>query len=655
MGIAGGIVIIVIAALAGGLIAQRFKQPLIIGYILAGIIVGPYTGGVTVSEIHDIEKLAEIGIALLLFALGLEFSLKELAPVRNIALFGTPIQILLTIAYGYLIGQWLGWERTESIWFGSLISLSSTMVILKTLENQGWMGTLSSRVMIGMLIVQDLAVVPLMIILPLLNNPKAGIPILGIAALKAFAFLAGMIFFGTRVIPRMMKYAANWNSRELFLLTTTVLGLGVGYGTYLFGLSFAFGAFVAGLLISESDYGYQALSDIIPLRDIFSLIFFTSVGMLIDPKFLVSNIGTVFLLVFAVMIGKGIVVGTLSRIFRYGNIVPLAAGLGLSQIGEFSFVLGKIGINSNSISPDFFSLILTTTIMTMLLTPFISGLAGPLYTFRNRWAKPLQLQTMNLPEAGFNHHIIIAGGGRIGKYIADVLNSLEISFVILEFDSRRVDQIKFLGLPIIYGDASQSIILEAAGIDKAKLLLITTPVTIVTQAIVFQAKKLNPDLHIVTRAETIEHMKMLHDQGVYHVVQPELEAGLEFTRQTLLHLDMPAERIQQFANSVRQELYKPLYDLNSEYKTLSQLQNADHLLELKWITLKKDSPIAGKTISELKIRTKSGTTVVGVIRKGTLFSNPKPDFSFLEKDIIGFIGRKEELQAFQELMRSSSQ
>jgi CPA2 family monovalent cation:H+ antiporter-2 len=225
-------------------------------------------------------------------------------------------------------------------------------------------------------------------------------------------------------------------------------------------------------------------------------------------------------------------------------------------------------------------------------------------------------------------------------------------FVILEINYSRVEQIKSLGFPVIYGDASQSIILEAAEIDKAKLLLITTPVTIVSQAIVSHVKKLNPDLQIVARAEAVEHMKALYDHGVYNVVQPEFEAGLEFTRQALLSLDIPAERIQQFTDEVRQELYRPLYNLNTGYKTLEQLQHARDLFELIWITLGPDSPIVGKTIVEnSRIRSRNGVTVVGVMRKGTLYSNPNPDFSFNPDDIVGVIGRTEELTAFRELAK----
>ncbi len=559
MGIAGDIVIIVIAALLGGILARALKQPLILGYILAGVAVGPYTGGVTVTDVHNIEKLAEIGVALLLFALGLEFSLRELRPVRNIAVIGTPIQIILTVVFGYTVGRWLGWDAVPSLWFGALISLSSTMVIVKTLENQGIMGTLSSRVMIGILIIQDLAVVPMLIILPQVSDPQAGLPVLGFSILKAAIFLALMIIVGTRIIPRVMKFIANWNSRELFLIFTTAIGLGIGYGTYLFGLSFAFGAFVAGLLLSESDFGYQALSDIVPLRDIFSLLFFTSIGMLLDPQFLLYHLGLVFFLVLIVMLGKGLIFAVLSRLFRYRNVIPLATALGLSQVGEFSFVLGRVGVETHSISPAFYSQVLTMTIITMLLTPLVSGFSAPLYKFFGRWLKTVPIEPLNFPKSNLQDHFVIAGGGRVGRYVANVLHRMRIPFVVVEYDSVRVDELKAFGFPVLFGDAEKGIILEAADVDKAKLLLITTPVAIISKAIVVQAKKLNQNIHIIARAEGIEEMQRLHSEGVSHLVQPEFEAGLEFARQALLHVGIPLDQIEQYTDGVREELYGPIY------------------------------------------------------------------------------------------------
>jgi len=651
MGIAADIAIIVVAGLIGGIIAQQLRQPLILGYILAGILVGPFTGGVTVANVHDIELLAEIGVALLLFALGLEFSLKELKPVRNIALIGTPIQLLLTIALGFGIGQYLfNWAWIDSLWFGGLIALSSTMVILKTLMAQGRMGTLSSRVMIGMLIVQDLAVVPLMIILPQMDDPEAGLPILGMAALKAAGFLFLMIFVGTRVIPRLMGYIAGWNSRELFLVAITALGLGIGYGTYLFGLSFAFGAFVAGMVLSESDYGHQALSDIIPLRDLFGLLFFVSVGMLLDPIFLLENWLTILTVVVIVSIGKGLIFGILSRLFGYGNVVPIAVGLGLFQVGEFSFVLARVGMSTNSISEELYTLTLTTAILTMVMTPIASGLTTPLYTaLRKRRSGRDPLQTINLPEDGLHDHVIIAGGGRVGENVAQVLQHLDLAFVIIELDYHQVIQTKENGFPVIFGDAAQEVVLEAAKIEKARLVLVTTPAIVSTQTIVEQVRHANPTVHIVARAEGVEQMQALHEHGVYEVVQPEFEAGLEITRQALLHLDIPTTDIQRFTDTIRRELYAPLYDTRHDYETIAQLKNVSQLLELNWVKLTENTPLTGHTIHELKIRSETGVSVVGVMRDGTLHSNPTADYQFSVGDLVGIIGNFEQLTTFQEM------
>lgn len=647
MGIAADIAIIVVGGLIGGLIAQRLRQPLIIGYIIMGMLLGPKTGGITISDTHEIELLAEIGVALLLFALGLEFSLKELRPVRRIALVGTPLQMLLTIGLGLAIGKVMDWPLTPSIWFGAMIALSSTMVILKTLASQGRMGTLSSRVMMGMLIVQDLAVVPMMIILPQLKDPEAGLPILGLAALRAVVFLGAMIFVGARVIPWLMAAVARWNSRELFLLAVTAMGLGIGYVSYLFGLSFAFGAFVAGLVLSESDYAHQALNDIIPLRDLFGLLFFTSVGMLLDPAFLMANLGLVLLVVVLVSLGKAAIFGGLTWGFGYRSGVPLAVGLGLFQIGEFSFVLARTGLSSGSIDNDLYALILTTAVVTMVLTPLASGQVERLYGLRKRWFKGEPLQMMNLPAEGLQDHVVIAGGGRVGYAVAQVLQRLGRPFVVIEFDQRRIDFLKGEGLAIIYGDASQEVVLEAARVGQARLLLATAPTAIITQAIVAAVRRINPTLHIVARAEGLEHLRSLHALGVHEVVQPEFEAGLEITRQTLLHLDIPAVEIQRFTDGVRDELYAPMYETHADYKVLTRLRGAARLLDLGWVSVPEGSPLEGRSLQELDLRRKTGVSVVGVLREGKLKANPSASFRFASGDAAAVIGDHAQVAGFE--------
>ncbi|MCB0189908.1 MAG: cation:proton antiporter, partial [Caldilineaceae bacterium] len=346
-----------------------------------------------------------------------------------------------------------------------------------------------------------------------------------------------------------------WNSRELFLLAITAIGLGIGYITYLVGLSFALGAFIAGMVLSESDYGHQALSDIIPLRDLFGLLFFVSVGMLLDPMFLLANWPTILLVVVLVALGKGLIFSGLSLLFRYRNVVPIAVGLGLFQVGEFSFVLARVGVSTNSISDYLYGLILTTAIVTMFLTPFISNLTTPLYAFQQKRRSREPIQTINLPKADLSDHVVIAGAGRVGYHVARVLQRLDLAFVVIELDQYRVEEAKVAGLPVIYGDAGQEVVLEAAHVADARLLLVTTPDMIVTQSIVTHVQHLNPDVHIVARAGSIEQLQHLHDLGVYEVVQPELEASLEITRQALLHLSIPVAEINRYTDTVRHELY----------------------------------------------------------------------------------------------------
>jgi len=655
MGIAADIAIIVVAALLGGMVAQWLRQPLILGYILAGVMVGPYTGGVTVTDIANIGLLADLGVALLLFALGLEFSLKDLQPVRRIAVIGTPIQVVLTIVYGVGIAHYLGWDWKAGVWLGAIFATSNTMVILKTLSSRGLLGTLSSRVIIGILIVQDLTAIPMMLILPRLDNLEAGLPSLAWAAVKAIVFLSGMFFIGTRVIPFLMKQIAGWNSRELFLLTVTAIGLGVGYVTSLFGLSFAFGAFVAGMVLSESDYSYQALGDIIPLRDLFSLLFFVSVGMLLDPVFFVENILTVLMVVGMVSLGKIAIFGILVRAFGYGNIMPFAVGLTMFQLGEFSFVLARVGLATGSISQDLYSLVLATAIVTLILTPFVSRLAAPLYALRRRRFSHEPLASVNLPKDGLSQHVVIAGGGRVGYYVAKVLQRMELGFVVLELDQRRVERCKAEGIPVIYGDANQEIVLETAGIHYARVLLITLPDIVTTRGIVEKVRQLNPHLHIVARVESVELMTALHAHGVYEVVQPEFEAGLEIVRQALLHLNFPAAEILHLTDDIRRELYAPLAASHPDYQSLLKLkQAAGQLLELNWFTLSTGHDLVGKTIRDSEIRRKSGVSVVGILRDEKLIANPAAGHELIAGDVLAVIGDRWQIETFTSLLGEAS-
>jgi monovalent cation:H+ antiporter-2, CPA2 family len=646
VGIAGDIALILVAALLGGLVARRLGLPLILGYIVAGVAVGPNTGGPTVSSVHDIELLAEIGVALLLFTIGLHFSLDELAPVRRVALFGTAAQMALTIAFGYGLGRLLGFGWQEAAWFGALLSLSSTAVVLKSLSEQGVMGTLSSRVIIGMLVAQDLAVVPLIIVLPELGSLGQGLSELGVAALRAAAFVAVMVVFGRRVLPWLMARVAAWNSRELFLISVVAIGLGVGYATYLFGLSFAFGAFVAGLVLSQSDYSHQALADVEPLRDVFAMLFFVSVGMLLDPAFLIQNAGTVALVVALVFAVKGLVFAGVVRAFGYGNIIPFAVGLGLFQVGEFSFVIARVGVEEGAISESSYSIVLSTAVITMSLTPFAMRLAPLLYgRWRERFPKEA-MSTFNLPERGLGDHVVIAGYGRVGSFVARLLARLDQPFVVVDPNPGRADEARDSGYPVVYGDAGAEPVLEAAGVRRARLVIVTVPDPVGARLVVERARSINPNVHVVARTTTVEQLEELGRLGVYEAVHPESEAGLELGRQALSHLGVPAGDIQRFADEVRRELYAPITRQGTEGDLLAQLERASRQIETEWVRLPENSPLEGRTIGDLGVRTQTGASIVAIVRDDLVLAGPGPDVRFEPGDLVGVLGTREQRAAF---------
>lgn len=647
--------LVLLAALVGGYLAQRIGQPLIVGYILAGVAVGPFTGGPTVGNVHDIEQLAEIGVALLLFSLGLELSFRDLTPVRNVALIGGAIQIMLTMSLGVGLGHWLGWAWRPALWFGALVSLSSTMVALKTIQAQGRLGTLSSRVMLGLLVVQDLAVVPFMIVLPELGDPAAGgITKLVVAAVRAVVLLGAIVFFSTRVVPRLLAYVARGNSRELFFLATTTLAVGVGYVASMSGLSMAVGAFVAGLVVNESEYAHQALSDIAPLRDLFGMLFFVSVGMLLNPVLLVRYAGTLAIVVVVVAIAKGAILAGIVRAFGYANVVPLAVGLTLFQVGEFAFVLARVGRSSGAIPDDVYTLTLNTAIVTMALTPVVSSLVPAVYgRFRSGRARETY-EAINLPSAGLSDHVVIAGSGRVGRSIADALSGLALPCVLIESDDRRVQQARAAGLAVVYGDATQPVVLEAAGVHRARAALVTVPAFADVRSIARAARQVKPDLPIIARADGADAVRALYALGVQEVTSPEFEAAIEMTRQALMHFHVSAHDVLRIAGVMRHARYHGTNDAGgSGLAVMSEVGEIARQLDFSWFGVPAAGPFTGRTLDELRIRTTVGASVVGIIRSGALVANPDGYARLEAGDLVAVLGTRDQLARFEAAMRAA--
>ncbi|HVV45132.1 MAG TPA: cation:proton antiporter [Bryobacteraceae bacterium] len=557
MGIASDFVLIVLAGLAGALLARALRLPLMVGYIAAGILVGPYTSGPTVEQTHEIELLAEIGVALLLFSLGLELSFRDLQPVRRVALIGGPLQILATAGLGaFAAAKGLGMPGPEAMWFGSMISVSSTAIVLKMLAAAGATQSLASRIMVALLVVQDLAVVPMLVILPQMGSPGNLAFSLARAIGFAAVILAAIVVLGTRLLPGLLRRVANWGSRELFLITVVAIGVGVGSATHLAGLSFALGAFVAGIVLSESEFSHQALSDVVPIRDIFGLLFFVSVGMLLDPGYAVTHAGWIAVVVVLTFVGKSIIAGGIARAFGYVNMAPWIVGLGLSQIGEFSFVLARAGLTSGSLSRPTYNLVLTCTVLTMALSPLVSGMALPLGRAWRRWRKPAPVATLveglETPPDG---HAIVAGFGRSGKAAARILQRAGIPLVIVEINHSIFGALGEERLSGIWGDITGEEILKAAGIGSARMLLMSLPDQHTVRLAVQRARQLNPRITVIARAMRAPDVEALRKIGVDTVIQVEFEGGIEMVRQALIQYQSDDALVSQLIEDLRRDFY----------------------------------------------------------------------------------------------------
>ena len=543
--------IIMGAALVGGLIAYRFRVPVLLGYLVAGVLIGPFSFGL-VKNVDLIETMASIGVVLLLFTLGMEFSLADLKRIGKIGPLGGSLQILTTALLGFVLSKALfNWTVPDAIFFGFLIALSSTTVVLKILVERGETNTPHGRIMIAILLVQDLAVLPLMVILPTLGEPAANlIYSLGITLAKAMLFLGAITVIGFWIIPVFLGQAAGTRSRELFLITILAICLGAAFGTAHFGISAAFGAFAAGMLVSRSHFAHQALADIIPLRNAFAALFFVSLGMLASPRFIMDNWSIVILVALIIVLSKFIVCTLIPRLYGYSLKTTLFVGAGLIQVGEFSFVIGQAGLESGVISAHLYSLILSSAFITILFTPLALKLAGVSYNFltTSRRLAPLTRLGSDKPlvdvKKRLTNHVIICGHGRTGSNLANILKGYQIPYVVIELNPKIIAELRAQKIACIYGDAGNTQILEMAHVAKARVLALTCPDPMAEITATNHAKRVNPEIDVIARLPEASVTERLRKLDVSEIVEPAFEASLEFVRHILGYYQVATHEIE---------------------------------------------------------------------------------------------------------------
>jgi monovalent cation:H+ antiporter-2, CPA2 family len=627
------LVSILAAAAVGGIIAGLARQPALLGYIIGGMIVGPAGLGL-IKELIQVETLAQFGAAFLLFALGVEFSFSELKKVQKISLGGGGLQILLTILVTTFISVSVGWVSTpqQGVFLGAILSLSSTAVVLKSLMESNETATPHGQVMLGILVVQDLALGFMLAVLPALDRPPAeiGMAVLQ-AAVKIGLFALGATAFGIWVMPRLLRLIASTESRELFLLGIVTLCLGIALSTAYLGLSIEMGAFVAGLMISEAEYADQTLAYVEPIRDVFAALFFAAIGMLIDPLFLWDNWDLILGLVSIVFVGKFAIITPLVRLFGYPLQTALIAGLGLAQIGEFSFVLASEGRSLGLVSRRVYLLLLGTTAVTLVVTPFILRLIPSLFNWietvptLDRWFQPGEPPLEVSEHVPLEPPIVICGYGRTGQNLAKLLAEQNVPVVVVE--------------PV----------LTRAGLDRARAMVIALPDAMSTRLCLKHALEISPDLDIVVRANQYQDIELLYQLGGSEVVQPEFEASLEMASHLLVKIGLPTIQIQRQVKTIRNSHYM---ELRPEGAISQNIQAATLGMNRRWYRLSLTSPLLGNSIASASIRPLTGATIVAIQREdGTQINYPNGGTKFELGDSCLVIGSVEEQTLFEQLTK----
>jgi CPA2 family monovalent cation:H+ antiporter-2 len=639
-------------ALAGGLIARRLGLPTIVGYLVAGVALGPLTIGFRGDQ-DAIRQLAEFGVILLMFGVGIHFSFKDLWQVRRIAVPGALLQMVAVSALGYAAGRYWGFSVGGAAVLGIATSVASTVVLMRSLMDNGWLDTPHGKVAIGWLVFEDLLTVAILVLLPVVAMPsdeRGGLATAAFAFGKAGLFIALMLFVGDRVVPFVLGRVANTRSRELFVLVALTVAAGTALASAaLFNVSLALGAFVAGVVVSESPFSHQISADLLPFREAFAVIFFVSVGMLVDPDYIVSHWGLVVVVSLIATLGKAVVSGLLGVALSSPAKTVLVLAAGRSQMGEFSFIVGQAGVELGLISQAEYSLILAGAIVSITLNPFIVRLVEPAERALKRrpalwrWLDRHGLPHLPEPES-MKDHIVVVGCGRVGRHIAEALGRLQVPRLVVESDPNRLTKLRDLGVPVLYGDASSSEILGHASLDKARALVITLPDDAAALSVVATAAKLAPEVPVVARASTWEGGQRLKSAGVDQVVRPELEGGLEIMRRTLLGLDIPRREVDRYTEILRREgMSEEERASEASVKVLDDLLVHARDLELDWLTVAEGSAIGGKTLAASQLRSAAGVSVVAIGHKGELSSNPGPGQVLNVGDKVAVIGSPSEI------------
>jgi len=630
----------------------KIKVPTILGYLLTGIIVGPSLLGI-ISSPDEIELMAEIGVVMLLFTIGIEFSLNHLLKIRKIVFLGGFLQLLFTVVVTLFIARGYDIDWTGALFIGFLTALSSTAVVLKILQERSELTSNYGRTVLGILIFQDLLLVPLLLITPILGGQASlGGQQLLILLLKVL-FIIGFIYAGNRwLMPRFLRAVAMTKNQELFLMSILLICLSVALLTSELGMSLAFGAFLAGLMISESEYSHNAFGHLIPFKDTFASFFFVSIGILLNLNFVFDHPWLVFLTALLLICSKALLAGSTAFLLGHTFRGVVMVGIALSQVGEFSFILAKLGLDYKILTTFHYQLFIAVAVISMSFTPLLMQISKPMANLLLKLPLPKKLvdgifplPQIDIPE--FKNHMVFIGKDSRALNLSVMAKNLDLPYISIVFDPASVRKRQLKGERVVYGDAVNDPILQKAHTDKADIVVISIGNLITSMAVIEKVRSMNPHAYIIIRTKKVEDIEELYNIGANQVIPEEFETSLELFDRVLSKLLIPRREINSVIARIRDDNYGIF--LEKETKTdLSVLKDYANI-EITAVKVDDHSPVIGKSLHEMQFRRTFGVTLVALLRKRVLIDNPDQETIFQKDDIVYMMGRSEQIANATEL------
>jgi monovalent cation:H+ antiporter-2, CPA2 family len=620
---------------------HKLKLPAIVGFLVTGMIVGPHAAG-WISETEAVRAMAEIGVVLLLFTIGLEFSFQKLFSQGSKFIWLGLAQVVVTSAVTAVISYGFGLPLRQGIFIGFLFALSSTAIVLRILADRSELDSPQGRLSVGILIFQDICVIPMMLLIPTLAGEAVNF--LHVAKQLGLALLAiaVLILAARYIVPRFLSQVVQLRNRDVFLITVLFLCLGTAYATSLVGLSLAIGAFIAGLVISESVYSHQIMAEILPFRDIFNAVFFVSVGMLLDIPLFIQNWQAGLITAASVLVGKAALILIILLLSKITFRISWLTAFCLAQVGEFSLLLGQEGTSYRLLSENLNQIILSSSILTMILTPFVILLAAPIGLRIQRMLK--QPVVHEEQEKGLlKDHLVIVGFGLNGKNLARVVRDIGIPFLVVELNDRLVKEAQKENIPVLFGDATRKEVLHLSGTHKARTVVIAISDIAATRNVVAMARNLSPNAVILVRTRYVAEVDSLMRLGANIVIPEEFETSIEIFSRVLEQYNIPDHLIDQQVAVIRSGSYGMLRGLSLSQERLLKISELFLKSTVQQVVIGADSPARNKSLLELDLRKETGASVIAVVRGESVVNNPGADYRLEENDVVVLWGAHAQL------------